>query len=65
MVDFFFSRVKAIRDVPFTFGAALAYRDAPRFSSGTQTISAELNDGVLTLTLKKAKEALPTRIAIS
>jgi HSP20 family protein len=28
-------------------------------------ISAELNDGVLTLTLKKAKEALPRRIAIS
>jgi len=27
-------------------------------------IGAELNDGVLTLTLKKAKEALPRRIAI-
>jgi HSP20 family protein len=30
-----------------------------------QQISAELNDGVLTLTLKKAKEALPRQIAIS
>ncbi|HEY1300509.1 MAG TPA: Hsp20/alpha crystallin family protein [Stellaceae bacterium] len=30
-----------------------------------QQISAELEDGVLTLTLKKAKEALPRRIAIS
>lgn len=30
-----------------------------------QQISARLNDGVLTLTLKKAKEALPRRIAIS
>jgi HSP20 family molecular chaperone IbpA len=29
-----------------------------------QQISAELEDGVLTLTLKKAKEALPRRIAI-
>jgi len=29
-----------------------------------QQISAELTDGVLTLTLKKAKEALPRRIAI-
>ena len=28
-------------------------------------ISAELNDGVLTLTLKKAKEALPRRIPIT
>lgn len=28
-------------------------------------ISAELDDGVLTLTLKKAKEAMPRRIAIS
>lgn len=28
-------------------------------------ISAELNDGVLTLTLKKAKEAVPRQIAIS
>jgi HSP20 family protein len=28
-------------------------------------ISAELNDGVLTLTLKKAKAALPRRIAIT
>jgi len=28
-------------------------------------ISAELNEGVLTLTLKKAKEAVPRRIAIS
>ena len=28
-------------------------------------ISAELDDGVLTLTLKKAKEAVPRRIAIS
>jgi HSP20 family molecular chaperone IbpA len=30
-----------------------------------QQISAELEDGILTLTLKKAKEALPRRIAIS
>lgn len=30
-----------------------------------QKISAELNDGVLTLTLKKAKEALPRQIAIN
>ena len=30
-----------------------------------QQISAELNDGVLTLTLKKAKEALPRQIAIN
>jgi HSP20 family protein len=30
-----------------------------------QQISAELSDGVLTLTLKKAKEAQPRRIAIS
>ncbi len=30
-----------------------------------QQISAQLTDGVLTLTLKKAKEALPRRIAIS
>jgi HSP20 family molecular chaperone IbpA len=30
-----------------------------------QQISAELMDGVLTLTLKKAKEALPRQIAIS
>ncbi len=30
-----------------------------------QQIGAELNDGVLTLTLKKAREALPRRIAIS
>jgi HSP20 family protein len=29
-----------------------------------QQISAQLNDGVLTLTLKKAKEALPRRIAV-
>jgi len=29
-----------------------------------QQISAQLDDGVLTLTLKKAKEALPRRIAI-
>ena len=30
-----------------------------------QKISAQLDDGVLTLTLKKAKEAMPRRIAIS
>jgi HSP20 family protein len=30
-----------------------------------QQISAQLDDGVLTLTLKKAKEALPRRIAIN
>jgi HSP20 family protein len=30
-----------------------------------QQISAQLQDGVLTLTLKKAKEAMPRRIAIS
>lgn len=30
-----------------------------------QQISAELADGVLTLTLKKAKEAMPRRIAIT
>ena len=30
-----------------------------------QQISAQLEDGVLTLTLKKAKEATPRRIAIS
>ena len=30
-----------------------------------QQISAQLEDGVLTLTLKKAKEAMPRRIAIS
>lgn len=30
-----------------------------------QQISAELADGVLTLTLKKAKEAMPRRIAIN
>ena len=30
-----------------------------------QQISAQLDDGVLTLTLKKAKEAQPRRIAIS
>ena len=30
-----------------------------------QQISAQLNDGVLTLTLKKAKEAIPRRIAIN
>ena len=30
-----------------------------------QQISAQLDDGVLTLTLKKAKEAMPRRIAIS
>lgn len=30
-----------------------------------QHISAQLEDGVLTLTLKKAKEAIPRRIAIS
>lgn len=30
-----------------------------------QQISASLDDGVLTLTLKKAKEALPRRIAIN
>src|SRR6267143_1537550 len=30
-----------------------------------QQISAQLDDGVLTLTLKKAKEAVPRRIAIS
>jgi HSP20 family molecular chaperone IbpA len=30
-----------------------------------QQISAQLDDGVLTLTLKKAKEALPRRIAIT
>ena len=30
-----------------------------------QQIGAELNDGVLTLTLKKAKEAMPRRIAIN
>ena len=30
-----------------------------------QQICAQLNDGVLTLTLKKAKEALPTQIAIN
>jgi HSP20 family protein len=29
-----------------------------------QQISAQLDDGILTLTLKKAKEALPRRIAI-
>ena len=29
-----------------------------------QQITAQLNDGVLTLTLKKAKEALPRRIAV-
>jgi len=29
-----------------------------------QQISAQLDDGVLTLTLKKAKEALPRRIAV-
>jgi HSP20 family protein len=29
------------------------------------TISAQLEDGVLTLTLKKAKEALPRRIAVN
>ena len=29
-----------------------------------QQISAQLQDGVLTLTLKKAKEAMPRRIAI-
>ncbi len=29
-----------------------------------QQISAQLNDGVLTLTLKKAKEAMPRQIAI-
>jgi len=30
-----------------------------------QQIAAELNDGVLTLTLKKAKEAIPRKIAIN
>jgi HSP20 family protein len=30
-----------------------------------ESISADLEDGVLTLTLKKAKEALPRRIAIT
>lgn len=30
-----------------------------------QQISAQLNDGVLTLTLKKAREALPRQIAIN
>ena len=30
-----------------------------------QDISAQLQDGVLTLTLKKAKEAIPRRIAVS
>lgn len=30
-----------------------------------QQIAAELNDGVLTLTLKKVKEAIPRKIAIS
>ena len=30
-----------------------------------QQISAELNDGVLTLTLRKAKEAQPRQIAIN
>ncbi len=30
-----------------------------------QQISAQLDDGVLTLTLRKAKEALPRRIAIN
>ena len=30
-----------------------------------QNISAQLQDGILTLTLRKAKEALPRRIAVS
>jgi HSP20 family protein len=30
-----------------------------------QNISAQLQDGILTLTLKKAKEAIPRRIAVS
>jgi HSP20 family protein len=30
-----------------------------------QQISAQLDDGVLTLTLKKAKEAIPRKIAIN
>ena len=33
--------------------------------TGTTDLLAAIDDGVLTLTLKKAKEAMPRRIAIS